>query len=78
METSVSSRVGADRRSLARAGGFSLRRLGLVAGLDFVEGPEGPVPVDVNWFPSYRSVPEAPRLLCEHVWAHLTASSPAR
>jgi glutathione synthase/RimK-type ligase-like ATP-grasp enzyme len=47
-------------------------------GLDFVEGPEGPVPVDVNWFPSYRSVPEAPRLLCEHVWTHLTASNRAR
>lgn len=47
-------------------------------GIDFVESPQGPVPVDVNWFPSYRSVPEAPSLLCEHIWAHLTASNPAR
>ncbi|MDY7229493.1 ATP-grasp domain-containing protein [Hyalangium rubrum] len=47
-------------------------------GVDFVEGPEGPVAVDVNWFPSYRAVPEAPSLLCEHIWAHLKASSPVR
>lgn len=47
-------------------------------GIDFVEGAEGPVAVDVNWFPSYRGVPEASRLLCEHVWAHLRASSPVR
>jgi ribosomal protein S6--L-glutamate ligase len=47
-------------------------------GVDFVETPEGPVAVDVNWFPSYRGVPGASKLLCEHVWAHLTASSPVR
>lgn len=38
-------------------------------GIDVVEGPAGPVVVDVNWFPSYRSFPEASRFLAALVLA---------
>ncbi|MEP6476496.1 MAG: hypothetical protein ABJC60_04415 [Actinomycetota bacterium] len=44
-------------------------------GADFVETPEGPVLVDVNAFPGYRSVPEAPAWL---VAAILLTLEPSR
>jgi ribosomal protein S6--L-glutamate ligase len=41
-------------------------------GLDFIEGPAGPVVVDVNYFPSYKGVPNAARLIADYVsdYAH--------
>jgi ribosomal protein S6--L-glutamate ligase len=44
------------RELAARCG----RAFGLTLyGLDLIEGPDGPVIVDVNYFPGYRGVPEA-------------------
>ena len=36
-------------------------------GLDMVEGPDGPVVVDLNYFPSYRGVPEAAPLIADYI-----------
>ena len=36
-------------------------------GLDVVEGPEGPVVVDLNYFPSYRGVPGAATLIADYI-----------
>ncbi len=36
-------------------------------GLDVVEGPDGPVVVDVNDFPSYGTISEAPQQLAESI-----------
>ncbi len=36
-------------------------------GLDVIEGPRGPVVIDLNYFPSYKGVPNAARLLAEHI-----------
>ena len=36
-------------------------------GLDLIEGPDGPVIVDVNYFPGYRGVPGAAERVAEHV-----------
>ncbi|MGH8874321.1 MAG: ATP-grasp domain-containing protein [Acidimicrobiia bacterium] len=38
-----------------------------VYGVDFVEGPGGPMIVDVNPFPSFKGVPGAARLIAEHL-----------
>jgi len=36
-------------------------------GLDMVEGPDGPVVVDLNYFPSYRGVPGAATLIADYI-----------
>jgi ribosomal protein S6--L-glutamate ligase len=36
-------------------------------GVDMIEGPDGPVVVDVNLFPAYRQMPKAARLLADHI-----------
>jgi ribosomal protein S6--L-glutamate ligase len=36
-------------------------------GLDVVEGPDGPVVVDVNYFPGYKGVPGVAPLIAEYV-----------
>lgn len=38
-------------------------------GIDVVEDEDGPVVVDVNSFPGYRGLPDAPALIAEHVLA---------
>jgi len=57
----VSSKV---RRIALRCG--QVCGLGLY-GLDMVEGPDGPVVVDLNYFPSYRGVPEAAPLIADYI-----------
>jgi len=52
------------RRIARRCGQVS--GLGLY-GLDVVEGPEGPVVVDLNYFPSYRDVPGAATLIANYI-----------
>lgn len=39
-------------------------------GLDFVEGPDGPVVVDLNYFPGYRGVPGAAARIAEYIAAY--------
>ena len=36
-------------------------------GVDLVEGPDGPVVVDVNYFPSYRTIPGAAALIADRI-----------
>jgi ribosomal protein S6--L-glutamate ligase len=36
-------------------------------GLDLIEGPDGPVVVDLNYFPGYKGVPGAGALIAEYV-----------
>lgn len=42
-------------------------------GVDLVEGPAGPVVVDVNVFPGYRGIAEAPAQVTDHIRTHLDA-----
>lgn len=42
-------------------------------GLDVIEGPNGLVVIDLNYFPSYKGVPDAARLLAEHIVSHASA-----
>jgi ribosomal protein S6--L-glutamate ligase len=44
------------------------RALGLgLYGIDVVEGPDGPVVVDVNYFPGYKGVPGAAALIAAYI-----------
>ena len=36
-------------------------------GLDVIEGPDGPVVIDLNYFPSYKGIPNAAALLADYV-----------
>jgi ribosomal protein S6--L-glutamate ligase len=36
-------------------------------GLDVIESPQGPWVVDVNTFPGYKGVPDAPRLIADYI-----------
>jgi ribosomal protein S6--L-glutamate ligase len=57
--------VGTDLREIARACG---RALGLgLYGLDVIEGPDGPVVVDVNTFPGYKGVPDVAPLIADYI-----------
>jgi ribosomal protein S6--L-glutamate ligase len=38
-----------------------------IYGVDFVVGETGPLIVDVNGFPGFKGVPEAARLIVEHL-----------
>ena len=40
-------------------------------GVDLVEGPAGPVVVDVNVFPGFRGITEGPAQVTAHIRAHL-------
>jgi ribosomal protein S6--L-glutamate ligase len=52
------------RELAARCG----RAFGLTLyGLDLIEGPDGPVIVDVNYFPGYRGVPDAAPRVAEQI-----------
>lgn len=53
--------IGAAARAAARACGLTCW------GADFLLGRDGPVLVDVNAFPGYRGVPEAPRWVADAV-----------
>jgi ribosomal protein S6--L-glutamate ligase len=65
-------RVSPEARELARRCG---RAFGLTLyGLDVIEGPEGPVIVDVNYFPGYRGVPGAATRVVEQIERFACAS----
>lgn len=36
-------------------------------GLDFIESPEGPFVVDVNYFPGYKGVPDAASMIADYI-----------
>jgi glutathione synthase/RimK-type ligase-like ATP-grasp enzyme len=36
-------------------------------GLDVIESPDGPVVVDVNYFPGYKGVPDAAAMIADHI-----------
>ena len=42
-------------------------------GLDAIEGPDGPVVVDVNAFPGFRGVPGAADAIARHLWRRAAA-----
>jgi ribosomal protein S6--L-glutamate ligase len=37
-------------------------------GLDVIEGPDGPLVIDVNYFPSFKGIPHAASLLADYIW----------
>jgi ribosomal protein S6--L-glutamate ligase len=39
-------------------------------GLDVIESPDGPVVVDLNYFPGYKGVPDAAALIAEYIDAY--------
>ena len=57
--------VDGELEEIARSCG---RALGLgLYGLDLIEGPEGPVVVDVNTFPGYKGVPDVAPLIADYI-----------
>jgi ribosomal protein S6--L-glutamate ligase len=67
-------RVSDEARAIAVEAG---RALGLgLYGIDVVEGPDGPVVVDVNYVPGYKGVPGAAALIASYIerYAHGDAS----
>ena len=46
-------------------------------GIDVIESPDGPVVVDVNYFPGYKGVPGAGTLIAEHIDARARGAAPA-
>src|SRR5436309_2263320 len=46
-----------------------LLRLGLY-GVDFIEGQDGPVVIDVNWFPGYRGARNVSSVLADYIYAY--------
>jgi ribosomal protein S6--L-glutamate ligase len=57
--------VSAEVRAIALRCGQAFG-LGLY-GLDIIEGPEGPVVVDLNYFPGYKDVPEIAPLIADYI-----------
>lgn len=47
-------------------------------GLDLIEGPDGPVIVDVNYFPGYRGVPEAAERVARQIERFARSAETAR
>lgn len=45
-------------------------------GLDIIEGPNGPIVVDLNYFPSFKGVPNAADLLSEYIISYAYDQSP--
>jgi ribosomal protein S6--L-glutamate ligase len=57
--------VDSDLRDIAQRCG---RALGLgLYGLDVVEGPRGPVVVDLNYFPGYKGVPDIAPVIADYI-----------
>lgn len=46
-------------------------------GIDVIESPDGPVVVDVNYFPGYKGVPGAAALIADHIDARARGAAPA-
>lgn len=44
-------------------------------GIDIAEDQDAHYVIDINYFPGYRGVPDAPRLLCQQLMKHLRLSS---
>jgi glutathione synthase/RimK-type ligase-like ATP-grasp enzyme len=44
--------------------------------VDLIETEEGPYVIEVNFFPGYKGVPEAERLLAEYIFERATISGP--
>lgn len=44
-------------------------------GLDVIEGPNGPVVIDLNYFPSYKGVPHAAALLADYIIAYAASQN---
>jgi ribosomal protein S6--L-glutamate ligase len=57
--------VTAEVRKIARRCG-QVFGLGLY-GMDIIESPDGPIVVDVNYFPGYKGVPDGPALLADYI-----------
>jgi len=57
--------VTAEVREIARRCG-QVFGLGLY-GMDIIESPDGPIVVDVNYFPGYKGVPGGPALLADYI-----------
>jgi ribosomal protein S6--L-glutamate ligase len=57
----VSPEVEAIARACGRVFGLSLY------GVDIIESPDGPVVVDLNYFPSYKGVPAAAERLADFI-----------
>lgn len=38
-----------------------------IFGVDYLDGPHGPTVIDVNPFPGFRGIPDASRIIAEHV-----------
>jgi ribosomal protein S6--L-glutamate ligase len=45
-------------------------------GLDMIEGIGGPVVIDLNYFPSYRGVPDAAAAIADHIEGYIDADFP--
>lgn len=45
-------------------------------GLDVIEGADGPVVIDLNYFPSYKGVPHAAALLAAYIEEYIMGGSP--
>ena len=45
-------------------------------GLDVIEGPAGPVVIDLNYFPSYKGVPRAAALLAAYIEEYIAGGGP--
>lgn len=46
---------------------------GHLLGVDVIATPAGPVVVDVNGFPGFRGIEDAPALVAAHIRAHADA-----
>ena len=57
-------------RRAARAFGLGLY------GLDIIESEEGPKVVDLNYFPGYKGIPEAAKLLTSYIVACARGTRP--
>lgn len=66
----VSSELCAIARECGRVFGLGLY------GLDVIEGPEGPVVIDLNYFPSYKGVPDAADQLAEYIEGYALGEYP--
>ncbi|HEX8036959.1 MAG TPA: ATP-grasp domain-containing protein, partial [Ktedonobacterales bacterium] len=66
--------VNAEVQEIARRCG-QIFGLGLY-GLDVIEGPNGPVVIDLNYFPSYKGVPNAATLLADYILDFAAAGNP--
>jgi ribosomal protein S6--L-glutamate ligase len=67
--------VGEDVRRLALRCG---RVFGLsLFGLDVIEGAQGPVVIDVNYFPSYKGIPGAPAVLAHFIEEYAMTDHPS-